>query len=1395
MQNYRGNRRNRLKVLLASVSLGMVLSHGAAVQAAPQYAFDCTSCHNMPPLDSGTPRKNPYTGAVPGNHETHSDATVNSCAECHGAGVTTLGNAHRNKVIELTGEIGYSLGFVNQTSLPPVPLGSCSTARCHGNGKGVLQITPAWGTAPYAAPADCAECHGVAPASGNHPSLTAAGRKHGEYYGTGVDACVKCHPDHLAEAKPFGHANEAGRAITLSFGSPVPGGSFAAGSCSALYCHSNGQGVAYPVSWGGTLPADCSGCHGNKTSGTLSGRHAEHVNNDTALGTSYGCAECHADTVSDDLTVSNRANHVDGLMNYSGDRAGSFGSGTCSSVYCHSDGRGTMKTLAAGSWSSGAAMDCKGCHGSDAAPAFASVAGEPDYANAGADQPRANSHQKHVNSAATCRDCHASVTDDGLSIKAGAPHIDRVIDTVAGPGTTFQWAGTTCSNASCHSGNGIVANVLPAKWGATLGCDGCHGMASSGSLSGQHASHVNNLAGLGTNYGCVECHAPTVTNDVSIATPARHLNLMMDYSGARAGRFSGGSCATVYCHSDGKGTMKALGAGSWNSGTTLDCSGCHGSDAAPAFASAAGAPNYANAGADQLRANSHQKHATSCRDCHTGVSADGRSITAGAPHVDGAINVAAGPGQIFSWAGSTCSNVSCHSGGGIIANVAPAKWGAVLDCTGCHGMAASGTLSGKHAVHGNNNARLGTSYGCVACHANTVSSDSSISTPALHGNAMADYSGARAGRLVSGSCSTVYCHSDGKGTLKPLAASDWSAGAPLSCSGCHGSDAAAAFASIAGEPNYANSGADTLRANNHQKHVTSAATCRDCHATTSSVDGLTLIPGSAHTNGVNDVAAGNGKSFDWAGSSCSNVSCHSGGGMVANVGPVKWGETLGCNGCHGDAANLATDAHASHVSAMGYSCAVCHAQVVSGSSTIINQSLHTDSVAQVAGSFGYSSADKSCASACHMTSAPKWNVADSGRCGTCHAALSGNGGVITSAAHGVHYSAPYGPQLDAASADSCAVCHVYTTSTAPSHVNGITELAADSAVIGTCGGCHRQSSNWNTGAVSCESCHTMFQGRADTLSVIGGVTAQDVSYSASSGHGKSGVDLGCSACHDGSGAHLSPGSNKRLLSSLTGPLNTDCNYCHNDPAKVDNAGFRNMSSHMTVRGGAADMACALCHDPHGSANLSQIRSVINGKPITFTDRANHWVDSASNQGLCQVCHFQTNRFKAGVAENSHPQTDCFTCHKHNAAGGAFKLSEACDACHGYPPAPRNVAGLSFGTMGNWSSARFEDYSGGGGSHLVADHVSPNARPSEGWANCAKCHNGGSSGPAPYHLGNVPIADNIENISIKIDPAYRFSDDAFIVYTGARHESGNNKTGSCFNVSCHFKPSPQWSTER
>jgi hypothetical protein len=405
-------------------------------------------------------------------------------------------------------------------------------------------------------------------------------------------------------------------------------------------------------------------------------------------------------------------------------------------------------------------------------------------------------------------------------------------------------------------------------------------------------------------------------------------------------------------------------------------------------------------------------------------------------------------------------------------------------------------------------------------------------------------------------------------------------------------------------------------------------------------------------------------------------------------------------------------------------------------------------------------------------------------CVTCHGGTSSSATPMASKAHPAHITSAYGPGGYLGSTlSSCQTCHLYST---PTHLNGVVDLVNGAG--SACVNCHAGTvPTWSATRLDCTSCHA-----ANPAQLPNGVAAPYKANFATTGHGKYAASNQCTVCHDANSNHISGALGDATRLYLPND-NNQCASCHNT-ATVGIA-FRNMSSHVTLDG--RTLNCRDCHDPHGSSNLSMIRSKINGTTIVYTDQVNGLIDATTNRGLCQVCHTLTAHYKAGVAETNHYTSGCLNCHTHNSAGGAFRPvgGGACDSCHGYPPAPKNVP-VAFGSANTWANARYEDYSGGGGAHLVAGHVSPNATPSQGWANCTPCHNGGQTGSTPYHKMVTPIASNISNVTVMVDAKLRFSE-GFIVYTGAKlsNQPGANKTGSCFNISCHMSQSPRWSTER
>lgn len=640
----------------------------------------------------------------------------------------------------------------------------------------------------------------------------------------------------------------------------------------------------------------------------------------------------------------------------------------------------------------------------------------------------------------------------------------------------------------------------------------------------------------------------------------------------------------------------------------------------------------------------------------------------------------------------------------------------------------------------------------------------------------------------------------------------------------------------------------------HQSHATGAAenayytfSCNDCHKAPQGVP--------QHGNGVyqdlfnspNGTKAGILAAYDRTSRVCSNVYCHSNGmpaGQAAVYKTVTWANNKDsiitlpgserCNSCH--EAVPTTNAHTKHLtSGLLNGCVNCHANTVV-SNTVLKDSARLTGGAHVntykdirfTGTLGSSFLDgSSCATVyCHSDGkgtlpvvSPVWTDPSTGACGTCHAAS--NAVPADNDAHYAHLSAVYGPNLNAKGLPvsptyngSCNACHTYPTG----HVNGSIGLPDNANCTVNChkGDFPTWTLSGPTHRLDCATCHT-----TGTLSVIDGITAPPkagVNFT-TFGHGKPSINKICSDCHDPEKAHINsnPSVHDTRIRTEMSSGNDKCNYCHTNPSIVPTAAFRNMSTHFTTYGGPADMSCAICHDVHGNTNKSAIKTsfaFINSTTWTISYTNNTSVSSfvqPDGRGLCQVCHTKTDFYRAGAVGQSHNlSVNCLTCHKHNTSQGAFApIGGGCDGCHGYPPIPKSSVKMSktnplysstykttYGFQGNYSSARFEDYSGGGGAHM--NHVPDFARPSDEWTRCAVCHTGGeySTAKPASHKMNGNLKTDIQNITINIDPAVKFNNSLQIIYSGAKLVSPpDNRTGSCMNISCHFQPSPRWSKDR
>jgi predicted CxxxxCH...CXXCH cytochrome family protein len=200
------------------------------------------------------------------------------------------------------------------------------------------------------------------------------------------------------------------------------------------------------------------------------------------------------------------------------------------------------------------------------------------------------------------------------------------------------------------------------------------------------------------NYGCVECHDATVSDNTTISSHANHVNGSVQVSIALGGTWDGSStCGTnTYCHSSGQATPQYYSTPAWGGGSQLDCKGCHGRYNTPDFASIAGEPNYVGGAAGSATANSHKTHVTAagdCAKCHDGTTVNGTEIKDGSTiHTDGSRDVVIaaawdtnGATSNYNTGNKTCQSVACHGSG-------TPQWGGSLTCLSCHGGPDGGTL-------------------------------------------------------------------------------------------------------------------------------------------------------------------------------------------------------------------------------------------------------------------------------------------------------------------------------------------------------------------------------------------------------------------------------------------------------------------------------------------------------------------------------------------------------------------------------------------------------------------------------------------------------------------------------------------------------------------------------
>ena len=276
-----------------------------------------------------------------------------------------------------------------------------------------------------------------------------------------------------------------------------------------------------------------------------------------SAATKLACAKCHSGS------NEYRASHRDGFIKVSARINNSPNStyypydnntsawlqtknpvlGTCSSVNCHFE----SETPSWGGVPFNSPGNCVSCH---------TIPGPSP------------THTKHMSYYPnSCVKCHTDHTTDALPFSHATSAANRGISVLLGEGSYSggnanflpSQSGSrifgTCSNIYCHSpGNKQTypyeAPVTAARWGTSLGCNGCHGnppvYLSGNPKANSHSAH---------RMGCSSCHYKTTTDNTTIADSTFHINRVIEIE--KNGVVfdltpdaNGSRCGNIACHPD-----------------------------------------------------------------------------------------------------------------------------------------------------------------------------------------------------------------------------------------------------------------------------------------------------------------------------------------------------------------------------------------------------------------------------------------------------------------------------------------------------------------------------------------------------------------------------------------------------------------------------------------------------------------------------------------------------------------------------------------------------------------------------------------------------------------------------------------------------------------------------
>ena len=215
---------------------------------------------------------------------------------------------------------------------------------------------------------------------------------------------------------------------------------------------------------------------------------------------------------------------------------------------------------------------------------------------------------------------------------------------------------------------------------------------------------------------------------------------------------------------------------------------------------------------------------------------------------------------------------------------------------------------------------------------------------------------------------------------------------------------------------------------------------------------------------------------------------------------------------------------------------------------------------------------------------------------------------------------------------TCGNCHASHQAAwlTAKHSNAWANLQASGHANSTCNACHTVNTWGNDTSstaqggyigvadaryqdVQCEACHGAGQNHVNNAEVSANWPVPSIYVAV-------GVKTSCSACHTGEHEPFVEQWSKSAHGIVpdfgAGAGNTACQPCHTGQGALatwfnvnkSNSIYKEINNPLGTQGpnGALTLVCAVCHDPHGSPNLAQLRM----QPDTLALEAN----------LCGQCH-------------------------------------------------------------------------------------------------------------------------------------------------------------------------------